>query len=74
VLNIFGDVYYVQALLSPVERKNGWQMAEQVGHNNPYRLQHLLGRAAWDADAVCNEVGSYVVEHLGNHKAIERGG
>ena len=22
---------YIQALLSPVERKNGWQMAEQVG-------------------------------------------
>ena len=22
---------YIQAILSPVERKNGWQMAEQVG-------------------------------------------
>lgn len=61
---------YIQALLSSVERKNGWQMAEQVGHNNPYRLQHLLGRAAWDADSVCNEVRSYVVEHLGSNDAI----
>ncbi|MDV2997079.1 MAG: hypothetical protein N4J56_006784 [Chroococcidiopsis sp. SAG 2025] len=33
---------YIQALLSPVERKNGWQMAEQVGYSNPYRFQHLL--------------------------------
>lgn len=55
---------YLQALLSPVERKNGWQMAEQVGHSNPYRLQHLLGRAQWDADALTTEVRQYVVEHL----------
>lgn len=55
---------YIQALLSPVERKNGWQMAEQVGYSNPYRLQHLLGRAQWDADAVCVDVRQYAVEHL----------
>ena len=33
---------YIQALLSSVERKNGWQVAEQVGNANPYRVQHLL--------------------------------
>ena len=26
---------YIQALLSPVERKNGWHMAEQVGDPTP---------------------------------------
>ncbi|WP_019505908.1 hypothetical protein [Pleurocapsa sp. PCC 7319] len=26
---------YIQALLSPIERKNGWQMSEQVGYKNP---------------------------------------
>jgi len=61
---------YLQALLSPVERKNGWQMAEQVGHNNPYRFQHLLGRAQWDADALTSEVCQYVVEHLETDGAI----
>jgi hypothetical protein len=25
----------IQALLSPVERKNGWQVAQQVGDANP---------------------------------------
>ncbi len=35
---------YIQALLSPVERENGWQVAEQVGDANPYRVQHLMGR------------------------------
>lgn len=42
---------YIQALVSSVEGKNGWQMAEQVGYANPYRFQHLLGRAQWNADA-----------------------
>ncbi|MBD2309884.1 IS701 family transposase [Chroococcidiopsis sp. FACHB-1243] len=55
---------YIQALLSPVERKNGWQMAEQVGYSNPYKLQHLLGRAQWDADAVCAEIRQYALEQL----------
>ncbi len=41
---------YIQALMCPVEHKNGWQMSEQVGYPNPYRFQHLLGRARWDAE------------------------
>jgi SRSO17 transposase len=56
---------YLQALLSPVERKNGWQMAEQVGHANPYRLQHLLGRANWDADEFSRTSRTYVHEQFG---------
>jgi len=55
---------YIQALLSPVERKNGWQIAEQVGNATPYRVQHLLGRAQWDADEVAQEVRQYGVEGL----------
>ncbi len=39
-------------------------MAEQMGYVNPYRLQHLLGRTQWDADAVCVEIRQYAVEHL----------
>ena len=39
-------------------------MAEQVGYANPYRFQHLLGRAQWNADAVCAEIRQYAVEHL----------
>lgn len=61
---------YIQALLSPVERKNGWQMSEQVGYTNPYRLQHLLSRARWDAEEVCAEVRDYVVEYLDDGAAI----
>ena len=47
---------YLQGLLSPVERKNGWQLAEHLGHETPYRVQHLLDRAVWDADAVRDDL------------------
>jgi SRSO17 transposase len=43
---------YLQSLLSTVERKNSWQLAEVAGLANPYGFQHLLGRAQWDAEAV----------------------
>jgi SRSO17 transposase len=56
---------YVRGLLKPVERKNGWQLAEANGDHAPYGVQHLLGRAVWDPDAVRDEVRGYVLEHLG---------
>ena len=43
---------YLRGLLSPVERKNGWQLAEVVGDATPYGIQHVLGRAQWDAEEV----------------------
>ena len=52
-------------LLSPVERKNGWQLAEVNGDDTPYGVQHLLGRAVWDAEAVRDDLRGYVLEHLG---------
>ncbi len=61
---------YLQGLLSPVERKNGWQLAEQVGNQTPYGIQNLLGRAQWDANAVRDEHRAYVVEHLGHSQAV----
>lgn len=61
---------YLQALMSPVERKNGWQMAEQVGHKAPYQFQHLLGRAQWDADEVTQEVRQYITQALGQEDGI----
>ena len=61
---------YLRGLLSPVERKNGWQVAEVVGETPPYGLQHLLGRAQWDAEEVRNDLRPYVVEHLGDPQAV----
>jgi hypothetical protein len=36
---------YLRGLLSPVERKNGWQLAEEAGEATPYAMQYLLDRA-----------------------------
>jgi SRSO17 transposase len=61
---------YLKGLLSPVERKNSWQIAEQAGDPAPYAVQHLLGRAQWSADAVRDDLRSYVVEHLAHSDGV----
>jgi SRSO17 transposase len=61
---------YLRGLLSSVERKNTWQLAEVVGAANPYGFQHLLGRADWDADAVRDELQCYVAEYVGDPEGI----
>jgi SRSO17 transposase len=61
---------YLRALLSDIERKNGWQVAERLGDHNPFAVQHLLGRAAWDADAVRDELAGYAAEHLGDADGV----
>jgi len=61
---------YLRGLLSGTERKNGWQLAEVAGDATPYGLQHLLGRANWDADEVRDDLREYVVEHLGDEEAV----
>jgi hypothetical protein len=45
----------IEGLLSGLERNNCWTIAEHRGHSTPGALQHLLSRAAWDADAVRDE-------------------
>lgn len=61
---------YLKGLLSPVERKNGWQLAEAAGDSTPYAIQHLLGRAQWSADEVRDDLQQYVIEHLGDKQAV----
>ncbi|HUY75686.1 MAG TPA: transposase, partial [Ktedonobacterales bacterium] len=61
---------YLQGLLSPVERKNGWQLAEEAGEVSPDGMQRLLNTAHWDADAVRDDLVAYVREHLGEPGAI----
>ncbi len=61
---------YLAGLLSPLERKNGWQLAEAVGEATPYAMQHLLDRADWDADTVRDDLRAYVIGHLGDPEAV----
>jgi SRSO17 transposase len=59
----------LQGLLSPIARKNGWQLAEQAGERHPDNFQHLLNRATWSPDAVRDDLRAYVVQHLGDSPA-----
>ncbi|MDQ4078707.1 MAG: IS701 family transposase [Chloroflexota bacterium] len=61
---------YLAGLLAPVERKNGWQLAEQLGERHPRGVQRLLDVARWDADAVRDDLRRYVVEHLGEAHGV----
>ena len=56
---------YLKGLLSPIERKNGWQVAKYTGDQTPNGVQRLLTAYEWDADLVRDDLRGYVVEHLG---------
>src|SRR5262245_33111074 len=61
---------YLRGLLSAVERKNGWQLAEAAGEPTPHGMQEFLNRAVWDAEAVRDDLRAYVVAHLGDPAAV----
>lgn len=61
---------FLDGVLSGVERKTGWLLAEQAGAERPYRMQSLLGRSRWDADELMQGVRSYVVEALGDPDGV----
>jgi SRSO17 transposase len=63
-------VAYLRGLLAPVERKNGWQLAEAAGDATPDGMQDFLQRMRWDADAGRDDLQAYVVEHLGDPGAV----
>ncbi|WP_155361810.1 IS701 family transposase [Acrocarpospora macrocephala] len=55
---------FVRGLLGPISRKNGWQLAEYVGDEHAWGLQHLLARAVWEPDALRDFVRRYVLDGL----------
>jgi SRSO17 transposase len=61
---------YLHCLLTTVERKNGWQMAEELGEANAHGVQRLLQEAAWDAETVRDELRAYVIEHLAAERNV----
>ena len=61
---------FLDGLLSGAERKTGWLMAEQAGLARPHRIQSLLGRGHWSADALRDIVRGYVFEALGDEEGV----
>ena len=60
----------MQGLMSTASRKNGWQVAEELGEATPYAIQHLLDRARWDCDEVRDELRTYIGEILADSKGV----
>ncbi|HEY0699529.1 MAG TPA: IS701 family transposase [Micromonospora sp.] len=61
---------FVEGLLSGVERKTCWSLAEHAGHTDPQAMQRLLRTAVWDADAVRDDVRAWLVEQLGHPEGV----
>jgi SRSO17 transposase len=61
---------YLQAILSDIPRKNGWQIAEHAREARPDGMQRLLARSVWDADRVRDELRASVLEWIGASQAI----
>lgn len=61
---------YLHGLLSPVARKNGWQLAEALGEDDPIGVQRLLYEAVWDAAVVLARYQTFVAETFGDPQAV----
>jgi SRSO17 transposase len=61
---------YLEGLLGPVERKNGWQLAEHLGDARPWRTQRVLSHVLWDEEAARDLCRDHAVERLGAGDAV----
>jgi SRSO17 transposase len=61
---------YLNGLLSPLEKKNGWTLSEQVGQLRPDGVQRLLNHSDWDENAVRDDLRDFVVESIGAKDAV----
>src|SRR4249920_505300 len=61
---------YLEGLLAPIERKNGWTIAEYVGEKEPKAMQRFLNLTVWDADDLRALNLDYVIENVGDPEGI----
>jgi SRSO17 transposase len=61
---------FIDGVLSGISRKTGWQLSEQAALSRPYRMQSLLGRTCWDADALRDVTRDEVVACLGDPSGV----
>lgn len=61
---------YLRGLLAQADRKNSWQVAEVVGDRVPDRMQRLLYRVPWDAEAARDRLQQFVIETIGSQEGI----
>ena len=61
---------YPRGLLSPVERNNGWRLADHSGDAAPYGVHRLLSTSQWDTGLVQGDLAEYVADHLADAEAV----
>src|SRR3954462_14785921 len=61
---------YLEGLLGPVERKNGWQLAEAIGDARPWRTQRGLSPVPWDEEGGRDLGRESAVGRLGAEDAV----
>src|SRR3954452_10596918 len=61
---------YLRGLMAPLERRNGWTLAEQAGDDTPDSMQALLCSPCFDRDAVRDDVRAAVVAAIGDPAGV----
>lgn len=61
---------FLLGLLSGIERKNCWWLAEHAGYAGPRAMQRLLRQTVSDADAVRDDLRGLVVDALGHPDGV----
>jgi DDE superfamily endonuclease len=61
---------FLKGIVSSIERKNSWHLAEHAGESRPDGMQRLLNSAAWDADLVRDDLRASILERLGDLQAV----
>src|SRR6476660_481715 len=57
---------YVRGLLSELERKNGWTIAEGAGDRTPDGMQRLLNASQWDEDGARDDLRTVIIDAIGD--------
>lgn len=63
-------VQYLRGLLSPLQRKNGWTIAEYSGEKEPKALQRFLNLTPWSADLMRDLVRDYAMERFADPRGV----
>ena len=69
-LGFKNGVKYVKGLVGGAERKNWWQMSEELGEATPYKMQQFINRGRYSADAARDEMRRYVGEEIGEEEGV----
>jgi SRSO17 transposase len=59
---------YVRGLLSELERKNGWTLAESAGDKTPDGMQRLLNASRWDESGARDDLRAVIIDAIGDNE------